>query len=179
MEPTGRKDPLGVTCAECAHFICLSDQPTTDEFSVPCPSCRGRAWYLKSALRSQSVDWAAWLGDQLRKDQKTPYKTTVLRYVTEKINAITMTITGVRFLPSARLRLDDRALVHEQILAMKRPTLHPGRLSWLPSLGECDRVHSRGGLGAANDCAPLPRDAGLLFRVWPGSTSRRPSYHRS
>jgi ssDNA-binding Zn-finger/Zn-ribbon topoisomerase 1 len=104
MKPTGRKDRLGLTCAECAHFICLSDQPTTDEFSVPCPSCRGRAWYLKSALRSQSVDWAAQLGDQLRKDQKTPNKTTVLRYVTEKISALTMMIEGVRFLPSARLR---------------------------------------------------------------------------
>ena len=116
MEPTGRKDQLGVTCVECAHFICLSVQPTTDEFSVPCRSCRGRAWYPKSALRSQSrealtgsaaskINWAALLDEQLRKDLKTPYKTTtVLRYVTEKISAIALTIAGVRLLSSARLR---------------------------------------------------------------------------
>jgi hypothetical protein len=90
VEPGGRKE-MGVTCAECAHFICLFDQPTTGEFSVPCPSRHGRAWYQKSALRSQiKVDWAAWLGARLREDEKILEQTTVLRYVAEKISATIM-----------------------------------------------------------------------------------------
>jgi hypothetical protein len=91
VEPSARKERTGVTCVECAHLICLSDQPTAGEFSVPCPSCRGRAWYQKSALRAQiKVDLAAWLGARLREDEKILEQTTLLGYIAEKISATMM-----------------------------------------------------------------------------------------